>query len=199
MSFHLVAGVLAVFGSFIGTALYIRDTRRGETKPHMFTWLIWAVLMAIGSAVAFAGGASVSAGVFALGCLMNFAIFVLALRQGERNITRADWAAFLSALAIIPIWLATKEPLAAAILVTLIDALGYFPTFRKAWSAPQEENLQGFVLYTASSLASLLAVTPFTLVTSLYPSMILFFNVLLSVTILLRRQKLREPARGAIF
>jgi len=48
----------------------------------------------------------------------------------------ADWYFFLAALAAIPLWLLTRTPLYSVVVVTVIDALAYVPTFRKSWHRP---------------------------------------------------------------
>lgn len=41
-------GALAVFVSALTYPFYYRDILQGRTKPHAFSWLIWAVLGTVG-------------------------------------------------------------------------------------------------------------------------------------------------------
>jgi hypothetical protein len=50
-----------------GTLPYLRDTLRGETRPHRGTWLIWSVLAVVAYFAQRADGASWSA-VMCAGC-----------------------------------------------------------------------------------------------------------------------------------
>jgi len=190
MGFHEITAGLAILFSVYGHAIYIIDTLRAKTRPHLFTWLVWALVMGVAAAVAFVNGAMASAWVLGLGCLKSSIVSILALWWGEKNITRSDWAMFLAALSIIPIWALTKEPLVAALLATLIDAFGYGPTFRKAWFKPWEENVKSFSFGILEAALSVLSVTPFLVVTGLYPSAILTMNVALVSMLLFRRQTL---------
>lgn len=192
MSFYEIAALLAVICSIYGHAVYIIDTLRGKTRPHLFTWLVWAIVMGVAAAVAIVSGATASAWVLGFGCFKSAVISGLALRWGEKQITRSDWAMFLSALSIIPIWALTKEPLIAVILATTIDAFGYGPTFRKAWMKPREENLQSFSFGVIEATLSVLSVVPISLVTILYPASILGMNVALVSMLFFRRRILSK-------
>jgi len=188
MGFHELAGLGSVLCLLFTGGLYVRDTVRGKTRPHIFSWVIWGLINGIACVVAYVGGAMVSALTLAAGSILCLLVAGLSLRYGEKTITRSDWATFLAALCIIPLWILTQDPLVVACLVSLIDVLGFYPTLRKAWAKPHEENLRAFVLYCGTWLLSLLAVTPFTLVTGLYPSVPLCTNTLLVFVLIARRR-----------
>jgi len=190
MGFYEIAGLITVISFLVVNTFYIRDTLRGKTKPHMFTWLVWGLVLGIAAAVATAGGAIISAWTLGLEVGSCLIIALISARYGEKNITKSDWAMLVSALAVIPLWILSKEPLVAAIAVTTIDSLGYGPTLRKAWANPQEENLQTFVCYIGISLFSFLCITPLTLVTGMYPAGLLIMNCLLVFVLVSRRKVL---------
>ncbi|HAX91426.1 MAG TPA: hypothetical protein DCY07_04365 [Rhodospirillaceae bacterium] len=195
MDYHSIAAGIALVCSLSANVIYIRDTLKRKTKPHLFTWLVWAIVMGIAATVSFAEGATASAIVIGHGSFWCFVISLLALRYGEKAITRSDWGMFLSALAIIPLWAVTKEPLVAALLATAIDTFGYGPTFRKAWHKPWEENLKAFSVHVLLASLSVLAVSPYLLVTGLYPTAILIMNAALVLMLIIRRRAL-SPAEG---
>lgn len=198
MDYHAIVGGASVVGSLFASLKYIRDAAAGQIKPHAFTWIVWSLLAGLGSAIAFIGGATVNGFVLALGSAINFGVFVIALRLGTSRPTKADWVIFLAALAIIPVWLAAKEPLLAAILVSIINQMGSIPTMRKAWHSPQDESLGVFAFYSAMSLLSVLSVTPFTLVTALYPVVILGSNSLIFLEILVRRRSVQAVCADSL-
>lgn len=187
-------GAVCVVGGFAGTGLYLWDVLKNGIKPHLLSWIVWGLLAAIAAAVAFVGGAMVSACVIGAGALMNFSVAGLAVKYGEKSITRSDWVSFLSALAIIPLWVATKEPLLAAILVIVIDLFAAYPTVRKAWGQPHHENLRVFVIFVVISLCGVLAVDPYTLVTGLCPTETVLINLALATIIFIRRRRLPRAA-----
>ncbi len=132
-------GAVSVALALVSLAPYLWTTIRGTNKPHIFTWIIWALLTAIAFAIQFLEGAGAGAWSGAVSTIFCIAILVVALRNGEKHITRSDWVVFVAALAAIPIWLLTQNPLLAAVWVTGIDSLGYIPTIRKSWLKPYEE------------------------------------------------------------
>ena len=62
-----------------------------------------------------------------------------ALFRGEKHVTRGDWIAFLITFFAIPLWVVTSDPLWSVLLVTVIGAVAYYPTFRKSFAKPGEE------------------------------------------------------------
>ncbi len=190
MNPYLIAALVASVGDFIGSGKYIRDVYKGRTKPHIFSWLVWGILMGIGLALQLAEGSWTTAISLGVGASINFTIFALGYRQGDHDITRGDWIALIAALLTIPIWLLTKNPLWAALLISGINFVGNIPTLRKAWTKPNEENLFSFSVYSAVAVLRLLSISPFTLVTALYPAVILVGCLLIALVIAVRRRVL---------
>ena len=44
MELKIILGVLAALMAAGSAFLYLRDIFRGNTKPHIYTWLIWAIV-----------------------------------------------------------------------------------------------------------------------------------------------------------
>ncbi len=191
MNFELFTACFAVAGMLCAEVYYLRDTFRGKTKPHLFSWIIWAILMAISAVVQWAEGSMIAAAATGVGGFLSLLVCVLAYRRGEKHIAPSDWVCFVAALCAIPIWLMTHDPLYAAMMITTIDALGYFPTYRKSWSAPREENLSMYALSAATDFMICLSLTPFSFVAVLYPASGLFTNGGLVLMLLLRRHALQ--------
>lgn len=185
---HAFAAIASSVGGLYGGALYVRAVLAGHTKPHIFTWIIWATLAGIACAVAFYEGAYWSAVVLSSTVLLCGATAVAGCFNGDKYITRSDIASFLSALAAIPLWLVTEEPGLAVILICVINFLGFIPTLRKAWVKPFEENKEIFMFYTVTALLGVLSITPFTWITAPYMTQIFVCNVLLVALIVLRRR-----------
>src|SRR5690606_21066376 len=112
------------------------------------------------------------------------------LFSGVRNPTRGDWASLVLSLAVIPFWMITKNPALAVFLVAAIDAAGVYPTIRKSWHRPQDENMTAWFLNMLNLAASLLAMTNISFVTIFYPASFLVLNAGFIVMCLLRRRAL---------
>lgn len=158
-------------------APYFKSILSGNTRPHAFSWFIWGLLTGIAFFVQDVSGAGPGAWVTGFTAVIALGIALLSLFKGEKNITRSDWITFIAALAVIPVWYGTQDPLYAVILIALIDGLGFYPTFRKSWSKPQEELLIMYYLSALKFAIALLALDQFTPVTALYPASIIFLNL----------------------
>lgn len=188
------AGAVATAIALVGYVPYFRDLYRGTTKPHAFSWLIWALL----TGIAFAGQVSDSAGpgawVTGFTAVVCFIVFILALSLGEKRITRFDWICLWFSLAAIPLWMATKTPLWSVILITAIDAAGFLPTIRKAYVKPWEETAVTFLLSAVKFMVALVALENFSIITALYPLSLVVMNTGFFLMLLYRRQQLSSLA-----
>lgn len=173
----LILGVIAAIMSIIGHLPYIISILKGNTKPHLFTWVIWIVMTAIAFAAQIVGGAGPGAWTTGINVVLAVVIAILALKHGEKNITHSDWIMFISGVLAIPLWMVTKDPLWSVILVTVIDALAFGPTIRKSWYKPYEELsfMYGFNIFR--HFITLTALAQFSFVTALYPAMLFVMNI----------------------
>ncbi|MGB4102357.1 MAG: hypothetical protein WBK91_10690 [Alphaproteobacteria bacterium] len=185
-----IISVLIVAATFVA---YFRDMFQGRVKPHSFSWIIWGLTTGIAAAartVDEAGAGVWGQWVTAASCIL---CGLMAFKYGEKNITRSDLAAFVMALTAIPAWLATDNPLTAVIIVTIIDAIGYYPTIRKTYWHPYEEALYNYLTANIIHLLSLAATEHYTLTNTLFQIVFLIVNSLMVGMILWRRRCL-SPA-----
>lgn len=181
-------GATATIMSLASYVPYFRDIYRGKTKPHAFSWLIWAALTAIGYAGQVADKGGAGTWVMGVSALLCFAIFLCALHRGERSITRGDWYCLLFSALAIPLWLLTSTPLWSMVLITVIDGVGFFPTFRKSYYRPFEETLITYLVAAIKFLISILALDTFSVVTILYPASLVVMNGAFVIMLYWRRR-----------
>ncbi len=185
--------LLALLGVLIGTCsyiIYIFSVFRRGVRPHAFSWLVWGTLMGIGFAVQYterAGAGSWPMGLGAGACLL---IFVLALIKGNRVFTPFDWGCLVLALLGIILWVVTNNPVTAAALITVTDAIAFAPTFKKGFRLPREENLAPFAVGIMTTVLSIVALSNYSLATWLYPASLAITNTAFISMILLRRARL---------
>ncbi|MBP7252611.1 MAG: hypothetical protein KBA75_03895 [Alphaproteobacteria bacterium] len=183
-------GALSVVVVVLVTILYVRQMLAGKIKPHLFTWVIWTLTTGIAAAARtteHAGAGAWGQWAAAASCLI---VVILALRQGEKGITRSDQIAFGLALLAMPLWQLTENALAAVVMVTGIDLLGYYPTFRKSWVRPHEEAIFNYVAANVIHILSLFATEQITLVNVLFQVAVFTANTLLIIMVLIRRAAL---------
>lgn len=188
LSFVECMGFLTVAMSGVSYVFYIREIFAGKTHPHAFSWLIWALVAAVVFLAQVTEGAGTGAWVTGFTMVICSVIALLALRRGEKRITLTDWISFLGALAAIPVWQMTADPFYAVLLVVLIDALGFYPTFRKSWRRPEEETLIAYALNGFAFSLSLFALHHLNWTTALYPAFVAVANGVFVIMVMARKR-----------
>lgn len=185
-----IIGLVAVILTFVGYVPYIRDTIKGKTKPHVYTWFIWGLITAIAFGLQLSANAGPGAFTTLAAAIVCFIIFGFGLRQGERDITTSDTIFLTLSLAALVLWLFAKQPVLSVILVSIIDILGFVPTIRKSWHKPYEETLISYEINTLRFGLALLALNHYTIVTVLYPLTWIIANGFFSIYLISRRKSL---------
>lgn len=188
---------LALLATVILLAAYIpyfRDIFRGDTKPHLYTWLVWAITQWTATAGVWAGGGHFAAIGVGAGALMVLFVFLLSFKYGTKNITRSDTFVLMLALFAVVLWWLLKDPLPSVLMVTAIDGLGYIPTWRKTYQEPWSETLGFWAAMAASIFLVIAASAQYNLLTVLYPLVLGACNVILFGIILIGRQAVSKPA-----
>lgn len=193
--------ILATIGiliTIIGYTSYITSIFRNNTKPHPFSWIIWATLTAIACVAQISDGAGPGAWITGATAIISFGIVILAyLKRSQQIITKSDWITFIAAVSTIPLWLITNTPLYSVILITIIDGLGFYPTFRKSWSKPYDELPFHYITAGLKFVLSLIALENFTIITALYPFSLVVMNWVFLMMIYWRRFTLRDTKHHA--
>jgi uncharacterized membrane protein len=192
MDIKLIFGTCASIIAIVCYIPYLKDIFKKKTQPHAYSWLIWAILQTIGSAAQLKDGAGYGAWALAIGAVLCFSVFLLSLKWGTHNITRFDGICLAASLIAIVIYLTLKNPVWAVIFVTMIDFMGYLPTFRKGWQEPFTETV---ILYTFSifaNLFSLIALQHYSVTTALYIGSLAITNTAFVLMITIRRRGLKQ-------
>ncbi len=193
LDYKLLFAVISIIIGVCGYVFYYKDIFRGKTKPHAFSWLVWAVL----AGIAFFGqisdrggyGAWVS-GLTTVACL---SIFIVALWKGEKNTTLSDKLSLLGAGVALLLWYITNDALASVILITVIYTIGgFYPTIRKSYSQPQEETLLTYFFDGIKWLIALFALENYSIITALYPLTAFLVNSLFVGLLIVRRSSKKK-------
>ena len=168
---------------------YIRAIARGKTKPHVFSWIIWAIGTLVVFFAQLADGAGVGAWPIGISACITFYIAHLAYRKrGDASITRSDWLFLLAALSTLPIWFITSNPLWAVVVLTLVDIIGFGPTVRRSYANPYDESVSFFALASVRNLLVVLALEHYSMTTVLFPAAVGAACVMLTAFLLYRRK-----------
>lgn len=180
---------VAIVLTIIAFLPYIRSILKGRTKPHAFSWVIWAATTFIVFLAQLAGGGGAGAWPIGLSGIITMYVAILAYtKKPDRMITSTDWVFFILAMGSLPLWYLTSDPLWAVVILTTVDLLGFGPTSRKAYSHPFEEQLTFFVLMAARNLISIAALAHYSLTTVLFPAVLAGACVLFIMMVLYRRR-----------
>jgi hypothetical protein len=199
MNLYLVAGLLSVVLTVVGFAPYISGIRGGTMKPHFFSWVIWTISSTVvffAQVVAEGGAGAWSTGVSAL--LTAYVTWLAWSLHRDISITRSDWVFLWSALASLPLWYITADPLWSVVILTTVDLFGFGPTLRKLYDYPYEESAFFYALFAARSAISLVALESLSLTTLLFPVAMVISCGLTSLMLLWRRRQVAPPRPDAL-
>lgn len=190
MDYTQILGGIAAALSIVGVIPYIYGMLRGKTRPHIFSWFLWGGFNGMAGLAQVADGGGPGAWVNLASAILCWMIAVMGLFQkGERDIARSDWYAFIGALlALIP-WAMTKDPLWSVVMITFIDMLAFYPTFRKGWAKPYEDNVTAFSISAVKHAIGLAALTHYSVTTVLFSASLVLTNTIFVLMILYRRRK----------
>jgi hypothetical protein len=163
-----VAAIVLTVAMFVP---YIRSIRSGRTKPHAFSWVIWALATFVVAFAQLAGAAGVGAWPIGVSGVITAYIAVLAYRQkSDTTVTTSDWVFLAVAVAALPCWFLTADPLWAVVILTGVDVAGFGPTFRAAFVRPHDERMGFYALAAARNVLAILALEAYSLTTVLFPA-----------------------------
>lgn len=190
-SLKLFFSAVAIVLTFVAFVPYIRSILAGVTKPHVFSWVIWGsttVIVFFAQLEAKGGIGAWPIGVS--GAITTFIAALAFIKRSDISITKTDWFFFLSALASLPVWYFTSDPLWAVVVLTSVDLLGFAPTIRKAYDFPHNENIPFFLFFIARNTFALLALEHYSVATVLFPLSVSSACLLLVIMVSYRRKAL---------
>lgn len=193
MFYKELLSAIAIAITFIAFIPYIRSINKNETKPHVFSWVIWATVTFIVFLAQLSDKGGVGAWPIGVSGIITFYVAILAYRKkSDITIVKKDWLFFSFALSAIPFWYFTSDPLWAVVILTIIDLLAFAPTFRKAYNSPFEENLLFYLLMANRNLISIVALENYSLTTILFPAATAVACILFIQLVAIRRVSIKK-------
>jgi hypothetical protein len=164
----LIFAIAATAFMIVGYYPYLKDLFAIKTQPHLYTWLIWAITASIATAGVIVGGGNLGAIPMVIGTAFVIFVCLLSFKYGSKNITKSDTLTLVAALVAILVWVQLGNPLLAVVLATVIDGVGYIPTYRKSYQEPWSETSFFWIAMSANSFLAIAALETHSLLTSLY-------------------------------
>jgi hypothetical protein len=166
-----VLSAIAIFitiGSFMP---YLLSILRGETKPHVFSWIIWSITTFVVFLAQLSDKGGAGAWPIGVSGIITIVVAWLAYRnKGDISITRSDWLFLISALSALPFWYLTADPFWAVLILTSVDMLGFGPTLRKAYYSPHDEQALFYFLFAVRNVIAIFALENYSATTILFPA-----------------------------
>ncbi|MBU6236098.1 MAG: hypothetical protein KGQ41_09655 [Alphaproteobacteria bacterium] len=195
MDWRDVVGASAVAISLAAMVPYLISTWKGTTRPHIFSWGIWGIFNLIGGLAQIVdhGGPGAWVNIAGAGTCWLGALFGY-MRGGTRDITRSDcFAASGAIVGIIP-WVLTNDPLWSVIIITIIDMLAFYPSFRKGWIKPHEDMPLVYWVSALKHALGIAALTNFSITTVLFSASLVLTNSAYVLMLTARRRVVVQAA-----
>jgi uncharacterized protein with PQ loop repeat len=192
VEYYTLLGTAAIVVGLSGFIPYLIDIMRGKTKPHAFSWFIWSLAPSVVFFAQTSRGGGAGAWIAAAQAVACLTVFVSALFRGEKEIVPLDMACMVVALFGVGLWAVMNNPLYAVVLITIVDAVGFVPTFRKSRKKPSEETLIMYALNALGFAISLFALQAISLTTVLYPASLVLTNFTFVIMVTTRRRSLMK-------
>jgi hypothetical protein len=193
MNIKIIFTVIATAIGVVGFFPYLKDIFLLKTKPHAYTWLIWSITQGTAIFGIWYGGGSWGALNLTVGAIFVVVIFLFSLKYGTKNITKSDTAILIAALCAILAWWQLHQPLISVVMVSVIDVIGYIPSFRKSYYEPWSETTVSWLLFAVSNIFAMLALSEYNLLTMTYMVAITLADVALLMICFFRRQFVLKP------
>lgn len=188
MDIKEVLAVVAALLAVVGNLPYLRETWRGNVKPHPYTWLAGSIV----SGTVLFGMLEKGAGIGALPVLVSevftIVIFLFSLKFGFTKITRSDKLFLALALAGLIPWAVTKDPTLSVVIAVGVDLLSLVPTFRKTWKYPSTEAPILYGSNVAKHMLLLLSLQTYNVATILHSIAMILSNTAL-VGVIYRKRR----------
>ena len=188
MSSKILIGLVPVLLAIPSYTYYIYTIFKGKTVPHMYSWLIWAILAGIGYVAqvsANAGPGAWNTGITAVVC---FAVFLISIKYGARKLSGLDVVLLGLAFLAVIARLLTGDFVLAVLLTTSAALIGFSLTLKKTYKHPDEENATTFFINALRNFISLFALTSISLVTFFYPFSMMLANLAVTATVVSGRR-----------
>jgi hypothetical protein len=188
-----IFSAIAIAITFIAFIPYILSIHKGKTKPHAFSWIIWAsVTFIVFLATLSDKGGTGAWPIGVSGLITLYVAFLAYTKKSDRMISNIDWLFFIIAMSSLPLWYFTSNPLWSVIILTTVDLLGFVPTFRKSYNHPYEEQLTFFNLMASRNIIVIIALENYSLTTLLFPAATAIACILFVLMVIIRRSKIKK-------
>lgn len=194
MNTKIIISILATIIGVISFFPYLKDVFKLKTKPHLYTWLIWSITQGTAVFGILYGGGGWGVLNLLVGTLLVLLVLILSFKYGSKDIILSDKIILIIAVSSIIIWWKLNQPIFSIIMVSLIDFIGYIPSFRKTYKDPWSETSITWLFFSLSNILAILSIEKYSILTTCYLAVITIANLILFFISYIRRIKIKKPA-----
>lgn len=185
-----IISVIASLLVFVSYTPYVRDTIKGKTKPHIYSWVNAFIVVIILFAIQLTEGAGWGSLVTLSVALACFVIILFAFKNGFDYVKKVDNVLFALSIVTLSLWLLADQPALAATLLVSAQILGFVPTIRKAWHKPHEETLFTWSINAVRHTLAIFGLATLSYTTAVFPVAWAVLNFFFSLLLVARRRTL---------
>lgn len=189
MEYKQLLSLTAIGMLIIGYIPYVRDTIKGKTKPHLYSWFVGAIMAYSSFGLQFQSNAGPGMYATLFSAIVATMILSIGYRHKDNMITGFDKICLVLSLASLTTWLVIKQPVMATALIIITASVSFMPTIRKSWIAPNTETLLSYVINFFRFGVSIMALNSYTFITLGFPVAWMILNGLFVMLLLYRRKK----------
>lgn len=183
-------GITASILVLISYSFYIMDILDKKTKPHVFTWGLWFLIIFILFLLQISKGAGAGSLPTLFVSILCLTVFILSMiKETDKNIKKVDIVFLILTLLAIPVWLLAKAPVASTVLLILVYSLAGQATLRKSWVDPHSETISLWAINSFRALISILALSEFNFVTLAFPVLVFASALGFAILLVVRRKQ----------
>jgi hypothetical protein len=184
--------IISVALTFLWYYFYIKDIYFWKNRPHFFSWFIWWIITLFIYLIQISWNSWAGSWMVLFTTIITLIIAVISIFKWTKDITISDWISLLLWIIAISIWFFITWKIFSLVLLVLIDIFWYYPTFRKSFKNPFEENYMLYLLSIPKFWLAILALNEINLITSLYLFANFIILIFLVILIILRRKQLSK-------
>lgn len=186
-------GITASVLVLISYAFYIIDILDKKTKPHIFTWGLWFLIIFILFLLQITKGAGAGSLPTLFVSLLCLTVFILSLvKETDKNIKKVDIIFLVLTLLAIPVWLLAEAPTVSTILLIVVYSLAGQATLRKSWVDPHSETISLWAINSFRALISILALSEYNFVTLAFPVLVFVSALGFAILLIIRRKQVSK-------
>lgn len=188
---------LALVFNFLGAGSYVRKALRGQVKPHLVTWSLWAVVPYLAFLAQLSEGVQLPAFITLVAGVSPTLTLLVSVRSRSAHWRTSRFDVGCGACAVLGVvcWAVLADARYALVFAILADALAAIPTFRKSYTNPESESWAQYGCLTTSSLITLASLQVWSFAAYGWAAYLALLGAGLAATIVVRGRRLRVDAR----